>query len=125
MNCIKSSSNKICKSATTINKNSTKNYLLLKSKLRNLWSSYFNIRYLNVFGRENNGEVYKYSFNDWKHPSSPLFFQETKFNDLFEFASKAKLLSASLLTVDVVEVSASIDCYKEGYPFTVRLFLYY
>ena len=123
MNCIKSSCNTICKSSKTSNINSSKNYLLLKSKLRSLWSSYFNFRYLNVFSRVNNGEVYKYSFNDWKHPSSPLFFQETKFNDLFEFASKAKLLSASFLAVDVVEVSASIDNYKEGYPFTVRLFL--
>ena len=125
MNCLKSSCNTICKSSTASSKKSISKYLLVKSKLRGVWSSYFNFRYLNIFSKSNNGQVYTHSFNDWRHPTSPLLFQESKFNDLFEFASKSKLISASLLAVDIIEVSGSIDCYKEGYPFTVRLFLYY
>ena len=117
MNCLKSSA--ICNSSS---KKYINNYICLKSKIRGLWSSYFNLRYLNIFRKPNKGIVYQHSFNQWKNPASPLVFQESKFDDLFEYASKSKLLSASMIDVDIVEVSGSIDNYKEAYPFTVIFF---
>lgn len=125
MNFIKSTCNIICKPSTTGGKESIKSFLRLKSTLRGLWSSYFNLRYLNVLNKKTTyGEVHKYSFDQWRHPSSPLIFEESKINDLFEYASKSKYLSSSLLAVDIVEVSASVDSYKEGYPFTVIIILF-
>jgi len=118
MNCLKSGCNTICKMASS--DKSIKRYQFLKTKLRSLWGGFYNVRYLNVFQRPNNGSVYQYSYNKWINPTSPLLFQESKFSDLFEYASKSKYLSASMLAVDITEVSSSIDTYKENYPFTVN-----
>ncbi len=98
--------------------------LSLKSKFRNLWGGYFSFRYLNTTSLSNwanYGPVFKYSHNRWLNPSSPLTFEESKFNELFEAADKSKLISASLLAVDISEVSTTIDSFREGYPFTVRI----
>jgi len=120
MNLIKSGCNIICKPSKNNGIETINNYLRLKSFFRGLGSFYFNLRFLNVLRKPNNGEVYKYSFNQWRHPNSPLIFQESKINDLFEYASKSRYLSSSLLAVDIAELTSSIDSYKEGYPFTVK-----
>jgi hypothetical protein len=95
--------------------------LNLKKNLRNLWSGYFGFRYLNSFSIKNLGPVSSFSVNRWKSVSSPLLFEETKYIELFEAAEKSKFIAASLLSVDICEVNTSLDSYREGYPFTVKI----
>lgn len=80
-------------------------------------SFYFKFRYLNALNVNLKGQVYKNSFDHYTKNISPLYFSESKMQELFELADKAKFLSASLIQIDIQEVS-SIDNYKEGYTYT-------
>ena len=93
-----------------------------KTRVRGLWGGYFSFRYLNTNKLSDNKKydaVLNYSFDKWRNPISPLFNKQSKFVELFEAADKSKFISASLIAVDISEVSSNIDSYREGYPFTV------
>jgi hypothetical protein len=80
---------------------------------------YFKLRYLNLTNIDTNGQVYKNSLDHYINNTSSLFFSETKIQELFEYSEKSKFLSASLLEIDVSEL-ATVDSYKENYPYTVK-----
>jgi hypothetical protein len=94
-----------------------------KRSLRNLWKGYFRYRYLFNAPVRELGPIFKYSEQRWSNVSSPLFFEESSYAELFESADKSKLIAASLLSVDISEVSSSIDSFREGYPYTVLISL--
>ncbi len=90
----------------------------IKRLLRQTFGSfYFKFRYLNKSNISLNGQVYKNSFEGYNNNLSPLFFSESKMQELFELADKAKFLSASLIQIDIQEIN-SVDNYKEGYLYT-------
>jgi hypothetical protein len=92
----------------------------IKRLLRQTFGSfYFKFRYLNALNVNFKGQVYKNSFENYSKNISPLYFSESKVQELFELADKAKFLSASLIQIDIQEVN-SVDNYKEGYQYTVR-----
>jgi hypothetical protein len=95
--------------------------LELKNYFRNLWKGYFFYRYLFKSPSKQLGPIFRYSEQNWSKVSSPLFFEESSYAELFESADKAKLIAASLLSVDISEVSSSIDSFREGYPYTVYI----
>jgi hypothetical protein len=101
--------------------NTAKYTLFFKNKARSLWGGYFGFRYLAASSIKTNGPVISYSYNRWKNNTSPLLFEESKFIELFEAADKSKLIAASLLSVDIADVNTSIDSYREGYPYTVKI----
>jgi hypothetical protein len=78
----------------------------------------YNIRYLGLFSKSHKGEIYKHSFENQYRYSNFFFNEESRFNELFELAEKSDLFSASMLQMDISELS-SVDNYKENYPFTV------
>lgn len=80
---------------------------------------FYNMRYLGVFSLKNPGEIYKHSFNNQYKNTSFFFNEETRMHELFELAEKSDLFGASMLQVDISEI-ASVDTYKEHYPFTVK-----
>lgn len=92
----------------------------LKYHLKKSFSIYFNMRYLNTLKIKNPGEIYKYSFEKYASPKTNLSFEESKFEELFEIADKLEFLAASMLEIDIAELS-SIDNFKENYTFTVLL----
>jgi hypothetical protein len=87
---------------------------------RTFGSIYFKFRYLNASNISLNGQVYKNSFDYYTNNVSPLYFSESKMQELFELADKAKFLSASLIQIDIQEVN-TVDNHKEGYQYTVRI----
>ena len=102
---------------------SASNYIFsLKKALRGVWPGYFAFRYLNTFSIKSFGPVGSYSVSRWKNVTSPLMFKESKYIELFEMAEKSKYIAANLVSVDIADVSSAIDSYREGYPFTVRIF---
>lgn len=61
------------------------------------------------------------SFSEYRFRKLNVFpFRDSKFNELFEMADKAKYIGASMLTIDIAELSSSVDNFKENYPFTVN-----
>jgi len=76
------------------------------------------MRYLNIISLTNPGDLYKYSFEKYVMPKTLLFFEDSKFEELFELADKAILLALSMLEIDIAEIN-SIDNFKENYAFTV------
>lgn len=83
-----------------------------------IFPQFYNIRYLGLFSKNQTGEIYKHSFET--HYNSNFFFnEESRMNELFELAEKSDLFAASMLQVDISEIS-SVDTYKENYPFTVN-----
>ncbi len=94
--------------------------LKVKSMLRKTFGlTYFKFRYLNAMNVNLSGQVYKNSFDYYTNNVSPLYFSESKMQELFELADKAKFLSASLIQIDIQEVN-TIDNFKEGYQYTVN-----
>jgi hypothetical protein len=93
--------------------------LCYKKNMRNLFGSfYFKLRYLNLTNIDTNGQVYKNSLDHYINNPSPLFYSESKMQELFEYSEKAKFLGASLVSIDIAETS-TVDSYKENYPYTV------
>ena len=79
---------------------------------------FYNMRYLGVFSLKAPGPIYQHSINQYANGTF-FFNEETRMHELFEFAEKSDLFSASMLQVDLSEIQA-VDTYKENYPFTVR-----
>jgi len=92
--------------------------MFLKYYLKKSIPIFFNLRYLNLHKIKKPGEIYKYSLEKYALPKTNLPFEESKFEELFEIADKLEFLAASMLEVDIAELS-SIDNFKENYTFTV------
>jgi hypothetical protein len=93
--------------------------LFFKRNFRSLFGPlYYKLRYLNTNNVNTDGQVYKTSMDHYINNPSSLFFSESKMQELFEYADKAKFLGASLLSIDISEINV-IDSYKENYPYTV------
>ncbi len=104
--------------------NSLVNNLAFKRGIRNIWSGFYNMRYLGGVQQSSSGaNIFSNSINQWKNPLYPLINRESKFAELFEAASKSKYISASIIAVDISEVT-QLDSYREGYPFTVYNIIY-
>lgn len=90
-----------------------------KFHLRKLFPFYYNMRYLNIFFLPKPGEIYNNSFKRFALPRTILNFEDSKFEELFELASKAIFLGTSMLEIDIAEIN-SVDNFKENYSFTVN-----
>ncbi len=82
------------------------------------------MRYLNIYAKSNTGDIYKYSFERFTRHKTQLYFEESKFEELFELADKAIYLSASMLEIDISEID-SMDNFKECFTFTVNMILFF
>lgn len=76
------------------------------------------MRYLNVLFAPKKGDIYKHSFKEYALPRTRLKFGDSKLEELFEMADKAEYLAASMLEIDLAELS-STDNFKENYTYTV------
>ena len=81
------------------------------------------MRYLNVLSISKPGEIYKYSLEKYALPKTTLYFEDSKFEELFELADKSEYLAASMLEIDLAEINPT-DNFKENYTFTVSLIKY-
>jgi hypothetical protein len=96
----------------------SKTWLGVKRFVRKFYPGYFNFRYLNFIGGPTGyGPIFSYAFSSFKHVESPLLFEDSKIQELFETAEKARYLAASLVSVDCAEL-VTIDSFRENYPFT-------
>jgi len=78
------------------------------------------MRYINIFSLSKQGKIYDYSFKRFASPRTLLIFEDSKFEDLFELASKAMFMGTSMIEIDIAEIN-SVDNLKEGDFFTVKI----
>lgn len=106
-------------------KNSSRVFNFLRYPINKFLPYFYNLRYFGVFNVRNklnpNNHIYENSFSQNFNQSNFIVGNETKMHELFELSEKSDLFSASMLQVDISEIS-SVDTYKENYPFTVIIY---